>query len=432
MGLIFITTLPQIRKKNFNLFYYTHLLVIAAVVVVCLHASTVFYCAAPGLFMWVLDWGMRLYDLKQKLDGRVISMGNGWYCLALQLPRRRLDGCACTSPLAHFYLYHSDSSVRQLHPFTTITHLASQNIITPIAQDDFPIQFLFRKQGKNRPAPDAVPRKHGLALIKNLPWSRNVPTVEWTDKLAGLADRGVIVPDAVENTRPAAAHDTCQPPTTQSSPPAHSHRAYPYQVAEIGIRAEGPYFTPADPSRYHTVICLVAGTGVSGAIALVDAFAELKRQRATTGMAGSSHSVSSCGAPQQCSASIASTKLWQRCVVIWSVKEEDYIELPFLQGKLLFRIPPLLHASDLLTRRLSGVEDPPSDLEVHLHLTGKGRPRLDMARALAEVQRGEKSADAARSASWVYIAGPNPFIEAGERACKSTPGVEWYGAKWDI
>jgi len=79
MALISITTLPVVRLKHFNLFYYTHLLVIAAVIVICLHASTVFYCAAPGLFMWVLDWGMRLYELRQKLDSRVFSIGNGWY-----------------------------------------------------------------------------------------------------------------------------------------------------------------------------------------------------------------------------------------------------------------------------------------------------------------------------------------------------------------
>ena len=79
MGLVFITTFPKIRRKRFNLFYYTHLLVIVAVIIICLHASTVFYCAAPGLFMWVLDWGMRLYELRQRLHGKVTSIGNGWY-----------------------------------------------------------------------------------------------------------------------------------------------------------------------------------------------------------------------------------------------------------------------------------------------------------------------------------------------------------------
>ena len=258
--------------------------------------------------------------------------------LVLQLPRRRLDGCACTSPLAHFYLYHSDSSVRQLHPFTTITHLASQNIITPITEDVFPVQFLFRKQGGNRPAPEPVPRKHGLALIKDLVRRTKAPTAEWTDKLAGLADKVILAPHNVENTRSTA--QTSQPRSTEFSSIPCLGPAYLHHVAEIGVRAEGPYFTPADPSRYHTVVCIVAGTGVSGAIAIVDAFAELKRQRAANFTARSCCESTSCGAPNQSPASI---KVWERCVVVWSVRVDEYTDLPFLKSELSsVLVPPLL------------------------------------------------------------------------------------------
>lgn len=249
--------------------------------------------------------------------------------LVLQLPRRRLDGCACTSPLAHFYLYHSGSSVRQLHPFTTITHLASQNIITPTTEDDFPIQFLFRKQGGNRPAPEPVPRKHGLALIKDLARRTKVPTTEWTDKLAGLADKVILVPETVKITRSAAQTSRLTSPGPSSI--ACLGPAYLDQVAEIGIRVEGPYFTPADPSCYHTALCIVAGTGVSGAIAIVDAFAELKRQRAVNLTASSCCESNSCGAPHQSPGSI---KVWERCVVVWTVRVDEYIDLPFLKSEL--------------------------------------------------------------------------------------------------
>ena len=244
--------------------------------------------------------------------------------LVLQLPRHRLDGCACTSPLAHFYLYHSGSSVRQLHPFTTITHLASQNMITPTTEHDLPIQFLFRKQGRNRPNPEPVPRKYGLVLVRGLV-HRRAPTAEWTDKLASLADKIILAPQSVENTRSTDLHHTSQPPPAQSS--------YLEQIAEIGVRVEGPYFTPADPSRYHTVVCIVAGTGVSGAISIIDAFVELKRQRAANFPASSSCESSSCDAPQQSSASM---KVWERCVVVWSVKGDEYTDLPFLKSELSY------------------------------------------------------------------------------------------------
>ncbi len=79
MVAMFITTFPMIRRKHFNVFYFTHLLSIVAVIVVCLHASTVFYCTAPGLAMWVLDWGMRIYELSGKMNSTLNALGNGWF-----------------------------------------------------------------------------------------------------------------------------------------------------------------------------------------------------------------------------------------------------------------------------------------------------------------------------------------------------------------
>lgn len=79
MSAIFITTLPAVRSKHFNVFYFTHLLAIVMVIIICLHASTMFYCTAPGLAMWTLDWGMRLYELRRLLDGEITTIGNGWY-----------------------------------------------------------------------------------------------------------------------------------------------------------------------------------------------------------------------------------------------------------------------------------------------------------------------------------------------------------------
>ena len=79
MAALAVTTLPKIRAKNFNLFYFTHLLSILMVIIICLHASTMFYCTAPGLAMWVLDWGMRLHELRRTLNGTISTLGRGWY-----------------------------------------------------------------------------------------------------------------------------------------------------------------------------------------------------------------------------------------------------------------------------------------------------------------------------------------------------------------
>jgi len=85
MLVLAVTTLPRIRKRHFNLFYFTHLTSILAVVIACLHASTIFYSTAPGLAMIVLDWGMRLYDLSTSLDAKVQHLGRGWFWLAPSL-----------------------------------------------------------------------------------------------------------------------------------------------------------------------------------------------------------------------------------------------------------------------------------------------------------------------------------------------------------
>lgn len=60
MCFIFGTSLSFVRAKHFNTFYFTHLTAVVAIIIVCLHASTMFYCLAPGLVMWLLDWWMRL------------------------------------------------------------------------------------------------------------------------------------------------------------------------------------------------------------------------------------------------------------------------------------------------------------------------------------------------------------------------------------
>lgn len=79
MLIISLTTLPKVRRKHFNLFYFTHLLSILMVIVICLHASTMLYCTAPGLAMWCLDWSMRLHELGLLLYGELSTFGNGWY-----------------------------------------------------------------------------------------------------------------------------------------------------------------------------------------------------------------------------------------------------------------------------------------------------------------------------------------------------------------
>ncbi len=310
---VFITTFPVIRQKHFNVFYFTHLLMILAVVVICLHASTMFYCTAPGLAMWILDWGMRIYELSEKMDSTLIAVGKGWFCLTMPLPSNRLKGCACHSPLAHFHIHHTESSIREIHPFTTITHLASQKLSSSNSDKNIMIQFLFRKSQES----------HSVMSISEEDSTRRQKR-QWTNKLADLVDETVI--------------DLS--PSSEKMEEADLQRQHLSAQCRTTLRLEGPYFTPANPASYETVICLVAGTGVSGAIAIAAGFRQQPMMTALepeTTMFGREKVH---GVPMERNFSISSylapsgaVRIWKRCVIVWSVRETEYINLPFWHGK---------------------------------------------------------------------------------------------------
>ena len=250
------------------------------------------------------------------------------------------------------------------------------------------------------------------------------PSFQWTDKLAGLADRAPSVSEDVEKI--ALDRSSLTLPSGQSQT-GNLDQAQPLSMVDIGLRLEGPYFTPADPSRYKTVICFVAGTGVSGAIAIAAAFIDMKRQQMATREEDTlSSSKEVLSVPALCSSSeYSGSSTWQRCVVFWSVRADDYVELPFFDGEPLAEIKlanALLEEADTFDRL-----DPSSSLELRVHRTGKGRPRLDVAEALASV-----CDEMPGGSTWCYLSGPNAFIAAGEAACKARDGVDFYGARWDI
>ncbi|KAL8761891.1 MAG: hypothetical protein Q9184_002022 [Pyrenodesmia sp. 2 TL-2023] len=320
MLIISVTTLPQVRRKHFNLFYFTHLFSILMVVVICLHASTMFYCTAPGLAMWCLDWSMRLQELKVLLPGQISTFGNA-----------TID--ATTAP-------------------------ESKEIV---------IQFLFRRVGAaavSLQPPRQRPRLLGLFTVKD---KKPVKSGEWTGKLASSLDQKIL---------------------EQSNAPLN-HRAPERQISlDLSLRLEGPYFSPADPSRYHTVVCLVAGTGISGAMAIAGAFRAVHFERLA--------------ADKKSPDPTNSRPVWQRCIISWSVREEDYVDLPDLGQS--------------------------SGVELQVNLTGPGKPRPDIRKIMAELRQ----AIPVSAAIWAYISGPKGFIENAKTICKEIPNVNIHAASWEI
>jgi hypothetical protein len=98
------------------------------------------------------------------------------------------------------------------------------------------------------------------------------------------------------------------------------------------LRLEGPYFTPANPELYRTTVCLVAGTGLSGAIAIAAAFQAQQSLPRTEWKATPQAVPATVGAA--CSMVAANGPLyWTRCIVIWTVRESDYVDVPYITGE---------------------------------------------------------------------------------------------------
>ena len=303
------------------------------------------------------------------------------------------------------------------------------------------IEFLFRKRGRvDKDRSTSLPKKDGFAATALRLFTLNTrQKSQWTDQLAALAHtRDTIFLETQANHLQIERTTSCEAPSrlnslilsTMPGTTYHNQTTVPVRqqlgeispssevqsqrtpslplssfdpethtnpIIDIQIRLEGPYFTPSDPTRFSTVVCFVAGTGISGAIAIVNAFKEHSR----SGASSPPDNIDACafrvgaelepkGLPQT----------WQKCIVVWSVREDDYAELPFLR--------------------------PWPGLEVREHLTGKGRQRLDLSETLQEIVKENPGR------TWVYLSGSTDFVVTGEKVCKTMEGrgVEYYGARW--
>ena len=204
----------------------------------------------------------------------------------------------------------------------------------PQSYDHVAIQFLFRKQGDKNfsTAPSGSTTHYPLLLsyIARLFRSKRqrIQSTQWTNKLASLVDS-----HPVQTTHsppyPNSGHDLQSPVSLITSKTEAPSKTSIFPKINVSLRLEGPYFSPAEPFHHDTVICLVAGTGVSGAIAIARAFIEMQNSRgaATTALMDPSAPSKQAGGDYfpNC----------KRCIVVWSVREEDYVDLPFFQSKLI-------------------------------------------------------------------------------------------------
>lgn len=67
--LMWVTSLPPVRKKNFELFYYTHQLYVVFIILMALHMGAVnFSEASGGIFLYMLDRLLRFFQSKKVVN----------------------------------------------------------------------------------------------------------------------------------------------------------------------------------------------------------------------------------------------------------------------------------------------------------------------------------------------------------------------------
>lgn len=67
--LMWVTSLPSVRRQNFELFFYTHQLYVVFVVFMALHVGDfIFSIAAAGIFLYMLDRFLRLCQSRKTVD----------------------------------------------------------------------------------------------------------------------------------------------------------------------------------------------------------------------------------------------------------------------------------------------------------------------------------------------------------------------------
>ncbi|KAL3349103.1 hypothetical protein AABB24_022303 [Solanum stoloniferum] len=120
VGLIlWATTFPAIRRRMFELFFYTHYLYILFMVFYLLHTGMFYACIMlPGFFLFLIDRYLRFLQSRQKvrlISARVLT------CETVELNFSKISGLEY-SPMSIMFLNVPSISKLQWHPFTVTSN----------------------------------------------------------------------------------------------------------------------------------------------------------------------------------------------------------------------------------------------------------------------------------------------------------------------
>ncbi|XP_057543027.1 ferric reduction oxidase 7, chloroplastic-like [Amaranthus tricolor] len=113
--LMWVTSLPGVRTKNFELFFYTHQLYVVFVIFLALHVGDfIFLMGAGGIFLFILDRFLRFIQSRKTVDViSATSLPCGTVELVLSKP-----ACLKYNALSFIFLQVRELSWLQWHPFS--------------------------------------------------------------------------------------------------------------------------------------------------------------------------------------------------------------------------------------------------------------------------------------------------------------------------
>ncbi|KAF6162185.1 hypothetical protein GIB67_008314 [Kingdonia uniflora] len=147
---IWATSLPRIRRKMFELFFYAHHLYILYIFFYVLHVGVSFFCTIlPGIFLFLIDRYLRFLQSRERV--RVVSV-RILPCEALELNFSKSPGLTYT-PTSIVFINVPIISKIQWHPFTVISNckMETDKLSIAIKCDGNWSQMLY--QTLSRPSP---------------------------------------------------------------------------------------------------------------------------------------------------------------------------------------------------------------------------------------------------------------------------------------
>lgn len=330
MLIIVITALPVLRRRAYNTFYYAHVICSTLIFIAAsIHASTDFYFLLPGLLLWIYDWVWRFFcgdtGIRKQVRGRLEDAGHGWY-------RLTLPSSAKPSPRDESAVASVEESKHASHP------LQSYYLNIPSISKIENHAFTAAKIGSSTSGPVFLfQRTQGMARRNQKKLDR-----EWTWKAGAItATVGAEEDDEVDDQN------------------------------RIEVRVEGPYSPlEADFQSANHIVCIVGGTGLTGAYSLALWWLE-HRQRDPRA----------------------------RFTLIWTVRHRDTAQL--------------LEWQELEERaRTIG-----TCVELNLHVSSEQGRMVAMEALRSAFGRSDEKASICEEKAWIYVSGPAGLLDDTEDAC---------------